>query len=98
MQSQRNLVIFQMQNCKKPQEHKSVRYQSTRLFKFIVGPYQGFSRETWRLLAAGFINSMALIIVIYISLYLNSHGYNVKKIGIVLSVFGFCGIGGAYFN
>jgi predicted MFS family arabinose efflux permease len=64
--------------------------------KFIFTPYKGFSRETWQLLIAGFVNSMALIVVIYISLYLNSLGYSIRQIGAVLTLFGLLGVAGAY--
>jgi predicted MFS family arabinose efflux permease len=70
--------------------------QLADFFKFIIAPYQGFSKDTWRLLISGFINSMALIIVIYISLYLNSLGYTITEIGFVLTLFGLFGVAGAY--
>ena len=59
-------------------------------------PYQGFSKETWRLLAAGFVNAMGLMIVVYISLYLNKMHYSVNDIGNFLAFFGVFGVVGGY--
>ncbi len=63
---------------------------------YLLVPYKGFSKETWRIFSAGFINAMSLMIIIYLSLYLNSLHYSVIEIGIVLSLFGFFSIVGGY--
>lgn len=64
--------------------------------KHLLSIYSGFSPSTWKLVGAGFTNSMGLVIAVYISLYLNSLNFPIKKIGILLSIFGIAGLLGGY--
>jgi MFS family permease len=67
-----------------------------RSFKFFLAPYLGLSKNTWKVISAGFINSISSIITVYIALYLNTLGYPAKEIGVVLSLFGMGGLAGSY--
>lgn len=64
--------------------------------KAILSPYSGFTSLTWRLVGAGFMNAMGMVIVVYISLYMNAINFSVKQIGILLSIYGIAGLIGGY--
>jgi predicted MFS family arabinose efflux permease len=64
--------------------------------KTILSSYSGFSSVTWKLVGAGFMNAMGMVLVVYISLYMNSINFSVKQIGILLSVYGIAGLIGGY--
>lgn len=67
-----------------------------KTIRFFLSPYLGFSKTTWKIIVAGFINATGLTLTLYISLYLNSMKYSITEIGSVITLFGFGGLIGGY--
>lgn len=67
-----------------------------RIFKSLSAPYSGIAWPMWCLLISGFVNSMSIVVTIYIALGLNAQGYTALAIGKVLTAYGLLGVVGGY--
>jgi len=68
----------------------------SKVITFFLSPYCGFSKTTWKIMAAGFINSTGLTLTLYLTLYLDSLGYTVTQIGLTVTFWGMGGLLGGY--
>jgi predicted MFS family arabinose efflux permease len=62
----------------------------------VFSSYLGLSKDVWKLIGAGFINSSGLVIPVYLALFLNSLDYQAAQIGVVIALFGTGGMLGGF--
>ena len=67
-----------------------------RYLNFLLSPYLGFSKNTWKIILAGLINSTGLTLTLYISLYLNHLNHSITEIGSVITLLGVGSLAGGY--
>jgi MFS family permease len=67
-----------------------------KAIQYIGRPYTGFSKDTWKFLGAGFVNATGLTLTIYLTLYLNSLGVSLSKVGWTITLFSIGGLIGGY--
>lgn len=68
----------------------------SNILKFVTNPYRGFSKNTWKLLGAGFVNAWGMTLTIYLTLYLNLLGFPLSKVGCIITFFSLGGLLGGY--